>query len=301
MPSTNTVEIVEALIFGILAVAMWIFSVFWSSSKTYSAQRNNQQRVLKTTAWLYGWASFFIMTAALVLVLGAGTIVRSDGFKAEWIRWAGFILAGTFVAITVMFYYEFERWPDLIMWSFLVAVSWAFGLGLVITGGTKFCALFTILGLFIMAGFGFWLFVQSRIKWYRLQDFVPSGLYIFFSLLIWINLWLGPAGAKVLSRSWEIAIYIILWFLMTMLISVFVWIFYRGRKLNGELNSAVKHYRDQENDKTKDVTSRLTYSNTIKPASLPTTRQYSSRPDPNQAAHYNQPISHSNGVYSYVP
>ncbi len=295
MPSTNTVEIVEALIFGILAVAMWIFSVFWSTSKSYKVSRNNQQRVLKTTAWLYGWASFFLMTAALVLVLGAGTVVRSDGFKAEWARWAGFILAGTFVAITVMFYYEFERWPDMVMWTFLVAVSWAFGLVLVIAGGTQLCALFTILGIFIMAGFGFWLFVQSRIKWFRLQDFVPSALYLFFSFLIWVNLWLGPAGAKVLSRSWEVSIYIILWFLMIMLISVFVWIFYRGRKLNLELSSVVQNYRTTQKPKPeKKVTSHYNHNN--KPAFLPTHQR--KNPAQNPVAHYNQPISHN--MYDYV-
>ena len=302
MPSTNTVEIVEALIFGIVAVAMWIFSVFWSSSKAYSATRNNQQRVLKTTAWLYGWASFFLMTAALILVLGTGTVIRAkDGFEAEWVRWAAFILAGTFVAITVMFYYEFERWPDMIMWTFLVAVSWAFGLGLVISGGTKNCALFTVLGLFIMAGFGFWLFVQSRIRWYRLQDFVPFGLYLFFSLLIWINLWLGPAGAKILSRSWEVSIYIILWFLMIMFVSVFIWIFYRGRKLNVDVSTTVISHRERQRDQAKSepvVTSHMNYGNN-KPALLPTTTRQYTAPNVNQAAaHYSQPIS--NNPYSYV-
>lgn len=300
MPSTNTVEIVEALIFGIVAVAMWIFSVFWSTSKAYNSIRNNQQRVLKTTAWLYGWASFFLMTAALILVLGTGTVVRdSDGFEAEWARWAAFILAGTLVAITVMFYYEFERWPDMIMWTFLVAISWAFGLGLVVTGGTKNCALFTILGLFIMIGFGFWLVIQSRIKWYRIQDFVPFGLYMFFTLLIWINVWLGPAGAKVLSRSWEVSIYIIFWFLMIMTISVFVWIFYRGRKLNVDASTTVKAYREQQKDqaKTEPLASRMYQgNNNNKPALLPT-RQYTSS-NSNQGAHYNQPIS--NNMYSYL-
>ncbi len=295
MTSTNTVEIVEALIFGILAVAMWIFSIFWSTSKSYTISRNNQQRVLKTTAWLYGWASFFLMTAALVLVLGAGNVVRDDGFKAEWARWAGFILAGTFVAITVMFYYEFERWPDMMMWSFLVAISWAFGLVLVIAGGTQLCALFTVLGIFIMAGFGFWLFVQSRIKWFRLQDFVPAVLYLFFSFLIWVNLWLGPAGGKVLSRSWEVGIYIILWFLMIMLISVFVWVFYRGRKLNLEVSSKVQAYRANQKKQPEETTVTSHYNNN-KPALLPTHQRRT--PVQNPVAHYNQPPVQS--VYGYV-
>lgn len=245
MPSTTTVETVEAVVFGIVAVGMWIFSIFWSTSKSWSQEKNNRQRILKTITGLYGWAAFFLMTAALVLVLGAGAAVRSDGTRVEWIRWAIFIVSGTLVAITVMYFYEFERWPDMVLWTFLVGVSWAFGLGFLLTSTTKLSALFSVLGGFVLLAFGFWLFVQSRIVWYRLWDFFPAGFYILMSLLVWLFLWLGPAGGKAIPRHWEVSGYVIVWFFMIMLISVLVWIFYARRRFDLTVSSAVKSSGDK--------------------------------------------------------
>ncbi len=302
MPSTNTAEIVEAVIFGILMIGMWIFSIFWNTSVKYSQKRNNDMRVLKTTTWLYGWASFFLMAAALTLVLGAGSTVRgSDGTKVEWARWVAFIIAGTAVAITVMFYYQFERFPDMVLWSILVAFSWSFGIALLLTGGTKLCALFSVLGTLMILAFGLWLFVQSRIVWKRFWDFLPAGLYVLFSILIWLFLWLGPAGAKVISRSWTIAAYTIVWFFMIMGISVAVWIFYRNTTPDYDVSSYVKAV-DPEREGAPTAKGRIY---TGKAPVLPTTMVNTavvtpSGPWPPQPHYSIHSVAASQGRYTYA-
>lgn len=196
-------------------------------------------RVLKTVTWLYGWACFALMTAALILILGAGNFVRSDGIRVEWARWVGFIVAGTLVAITVMYYYQFERFPDIALMSVVVAFFWAFGVFLVLTGDVQLCALFSVLAAFMLFVFGFCLYIQSRIMWERLWDFFPAGFYILFSILIWVFLWLGREAGQVISRSWTVVGYIIIWFFLIMGIAVVMWLFYRDTKFDLSVSSAV--------------------------------------------------------------
>ncbi len=304
MPSTNTTEIVEAVVFGIVAIGMWIFSAFFTPSKRWSQTKNNQQRVLKTTAWLYGWASFFLMASALILVLGAGAHVRGDGVKVEWVRWVFFIIAGALVSVTVMFYYEFERWPDLILWTLLVATSWAFGTGLVLTGGTKFCALFSVLGGFILLAFGFWLFFQSRIMWVRVGDFLPSAVYIVFSVLIWVTLWLGPAAGKVLRRHVEVTLYIIFWFLLIMGESVVVWIFYSKRRLDFSVSSAVRSAEDARQDEERALAAPRAQDPTIVPraATTPPGRSPPLPPGrPTNGAQVYQQVSVTSAAPQFIP